>query len=354
MQKLFHISLEMFINSPVMIFMISFFIHCFGSIKPPIRIKARIFNKNQSSKSIELLQKMPMLSQDFKVPYPCTNPGAETIGCCLIRDFMFTSLEYDREIIDTPDGGILALDWLRDTSDINDPMTPINFFVHGYVGSSQADYIKLLSPVAVKNNFRIVSMNYRGRGGVKLTSAQIFNPSDVTDLRLIIQHIQRKYPSAPISAVAFSLGGSICIKYLNRFNNDPIIKSLLCVSSPLSAKPIMESLEANPINQWLSKYLAKFYVESIIQNLDIIREIPVFKSNPDQLEFALKSSSVMECLERFDIKVYGHKSLKEFYDSCEENDGFGKINVPVLFLHAEDDPIAPLDSELPFISYNSP
>lgn len=160
------------------------------------------------------MKNVPILVQDMIVPYLCCNPGAETIGSNLIREFILPDIDYEREIIQTPDGGALALDWLR-SKVLALPDKPIALFIHGYVGNSQADYIKLLLP-EVRDLFRVVSLNYRGRGGVKLASPQMFNPTDSSDLKIILEHIQGKFPVANIFAIAFSLGGSIAIQYLVR------------------------------------------------------------------------------------------------------------------------------------------
>ena len=170
-------------------------------------------NRNRR-KVKRLMNRVPILKADMIVPYPCSNPGAETIGSNLIREFILPDIDYDREIIETPDGGVLALDWLKSITHFPKE-SHIALFIHGYVGNSQADYIKLLLP-EVRRNFRVVALNYRGRGGVKLHSPQMFNLTESSDLKIILDHIRYRYSDAKIFAIAFSLGGSIAIHYLVR------------------------------------------------------------------------------------------------------------------------------------------
>lgn len=304
-----------------------------------------MLNKNKS-KVKKLIKFVPILDQDMIVPFPCSNPGAETIGSNLIREFILPNIDYDREIITTPDGGALALDWLKNQSNKLDN-APIALFIHGYVGNSQADYIKLLLP-EVRNQFRVVSLNYRGRGGVNLQSAQMFNLTESNDLKIILDHIKIKFSKSKIFAIAFSLGGSICIQYLARAEEEnyvPAIDSLITISSPTSGKIIMDSLASNPINQWLSQYMTTHFIAHVNHNMDMVKQVPVFKKDPSKLNYAMKSKSIKDILERFDVPMFGFKNTEEFFASASVVGKLHCINIPVVMLHAEDDPIAPIDCE---------
>lgn len=70
-----------------------------------------------------------------------------------------------REVLDLPDGGQLALDWLEDGCASN---SPILLILPGLTGSSQAEYIRCLVKAVNRSGFRTVVFNNRGLGGIQL------------------------------------------------------------------------------------------------------------------------------------------------------------------------------------------
>lgn len=128
------------------------------------------------------------------------------------------------------------------------------------------------------------------------------------------------------------------------------IDSLITISSPTSGKIIMESLSSNPINEWLSKYMASHFVAHVKENLDMIKKVSIFEKNPNRLDHALESKTIKEILERFDVPMFGFETMDQFFASVSVIGRLNTIDVPVTMLHAEDDPIAPIDCMYAFFT----
>lgn len=75
----------------------------------------------------------------------------------------------------------------------------------------------------------------------------------------------------------------------------------------------------------------------------MIKKVAIFEKDPNKLDHALKSKTIKEILERFDVPMFGFKTLDQFFASASVIGRLNNINVPVTMLHAEDDPIAPID-----------
>ena len=107
----------------------------------------------------------------------------------------------------------------------------------------------------------------------------------------------------------------------------------------------MESFASNPINQWLSKYMATHFIAHVRENIEMVQKVPVFAKDLNMLARALNSKSIQDILERFDVPMFGFKNSEEFYSSASIVGKLHLIDIPVVMLHAEDDPIAPIDCE---------
>ena len=88
----------------------------------------------------------------------------------------FYQNDYEREIINLSDGGILALDWYfsnqkdKQKSDFfkEKSQRPIVAIIPGVNGENNKLYMISLIKAACKNGYDLVCINYRGLGGVPL------------------------------------------------------------------------------------------------------------------------------------------------------------------------------------------
>ena len=89
--------------------------------------------------------------------------------------------------------------------------------------------------------------------------------------------------------------------------------------------------------------MASHFVAHVKENLDMIQKVAIFEKDPNRLDHALESKTIKDILERFDIPMFGFKTMDQFFASASVIGRLNTIDVPVTMLHAEDDPIAPID-----------
>ena len=72
-------------------------------------------------------------------------------------------LPYHKEILRTPDGGQISLDWFTPVAvkRAKEDSTPIALFIPGLVGDSQTEYMKSVLPIAHNLGYRAVAYNRR-------------------------------------------------------------------------------------------------------------------------------------------------------------------------------------------------
>jgi len=283
----------------------------------------------------KLLKSMPIVRENFKPTFWCWEPRMQSMVASFIRQTI-SDINYSRELFTFRDGGIVGLDWMETVYDGADQ--PIVLFLPGITGSSQSEYIKALVNTACKERARCVVFNFRGRGGLGLKSPRTYCAANSDDLSEILNHLKLRYPRAPVLGVGISLGGIILGNYLTDQGHkarDKVVAAML-ISVCFDTFEGTRSLETPGLNLLLNRHLATTLVESI-------KEVKEQFDNWD-LDLVFTSKTVREFDSRFTAKMFGYKSVAEYYGACRLHSKVGDIKVPTLALNAEDDPFQPGDS----------
>ena len=130
-----------------------------------------------------------------------------------------------RELVTTPDGGSIALDWTR-TLPKSDVPSHTLVVLHGLAGGSHETYVRhllytlLFDPIFRSNhslpeNLQAVVVNFRGCAETPVTSTQLYCGAWTDDLRQAIGVIKERVGEKGIlAAIGFSLGANILVKVL--------------------------------------------------------------------------------------------------------------------------------------------
>lgn len=89
-----------------------------------------------------------------------------TFGDLKEKDFMCPQVDYRREIIQHPDGGVLAIDWAGLKANKTGKIVLIG---PGITGDSKAQYIRHLSLEAISKGFSVGVLLGRGISGLPVT-----------------------------------------------------------------------------------------------------------------------------------------------------------------------------------------
>ena len=87
-----------------------------------------------------------------------------------------------------------------------------------------------------KLKFRVACYLMRGCGGLKLTSTRGYSAADPEDLEQTLKSIKDRFPTAPIVAVGFSLGGNLLVKYLEHAGPRTPLCAAASVSNPFALR----------------------------------------------------------------------------------------------------------------------
>lgn len=244
---------------------------------------------------------------------------------------------YRNEILKTADGGQISLDWVDNNESSRFPdaaSRPTVIFLPGLTGNSRQSYILHLVRQASRDGYRSVVFNNRGFGGEELLTPRTFCAANTDDLSVVVSHVHKQFPDAPVVAVGVSLGGMMLLNYLAAQGPSARLWAALCFSTPWNVFESTRSLE-EPLNYFLFNYsLNKSLRSATEQHRRVIgRAVDV--------DYVLQSRSIREFDERYTSVVWGFPSCDEYYTQASPDSKLGHIRTPVLCLNAADDPLSP-------------
>ncbi|KAM5126304.1 LOW QUALITY PROTEIN: protein ABHD1 [Mantella aurantiaca] len=283
----------------------------------------------------------PVVRTDFRPTFWCVGGRVQTI----FRVLLLTRprLSYRNEMIGTPDGGQISLDWSDNEDSAHFPESssrPTVLLLPGLTGNSQQSYIRHFIRQACRDGYRCVVFNNRGFGGEELLTHRTFSGANTEDLSRVVEHVRSRFPGAPLLAVGISLGGMVLLNYLASSGSRSQLRAALVFSTPWDVFVSTESLE-RPLNYFLfNRNLVSGLRKTVLRYRHIIEKVL-------DVDHILQSRSIREFDERYTSIAFGYQSCDDYYQHASPCTKLGKVRTPVLCVNAEDDPFSPQHGCLP-------
>ena len=268
----------------------------------------------------------------FKPAWWLQNPHLQTLYPALCRKISTPPLRRERLI--TPDNDFLDIDWCGEGDE-----KPLILLLHGLTGSSQSVYIKGLQHLLLKQNFRTVTLNFRGCSGESNQLARCYHSGETDDLNFLYQALRDREPNTLFAAIGFSLGGNVLLKWLGEQGEKVSLFAAVAVSVPL-----VLSICATKLDYGFSKFYRMNLLRELktyIANKQTYLEKMGFQNEAEKLETLgdlSKIKSFWEYDERVVAKLHGFKNAHDYYARSSSRQFLRKIAVPTLLIQAADDP----------------
>jgi predicted alpha/beta-fold hydrolase len=182
-----------------------------------------------------------------------------------------------------------------------------------------------------------VVMNFRSCSGRLNRAPRLYHSGETGDAGFFINWLTQQFPSAPLYAVGFSLGGNMLLKLAGEQGNNLILKALVSVSAPVK---LSES------TRYMLKGLPRLYQAYLLKALKrkFLDKYPYhdYKSLID-----VERQDVINCkdIREFDhiitARLHGFTGAEDYYQQSSAYPYIERIEKPCLIIHAHDDPIAP-------------
>ena len=231
----------------------------------------------------------------------------------------------------TPDGDQLAMLTPQPLQD--DPSRPLVLVLHGLEGSVHSPYVQGLMSALLAADFQVAVMHFRGCGGTPNKLPRAYHSGDSDDPRWLAEQLQQRYPSTPLMAVGYSLGGNVLLKWLGEDAQESPLIAAVAVSAPMDL-----AASSRRIRRGLSRFYQRHLLQSLKRSLQQKASDPALAA---QLP-ALDNHRLFRNFQRFDdaftAPMHGFDGVHDYYRRASSRPLLQAISVPTLIIHAKDDP----------------
>ncbi|MBO4344224.1 MAG: alpha/beta fold hydrolase [Victivallales bacterium] len=236
------------------------------------------------------------------------------------------SVDYEREDFTAPDGLPILLDWSRRGS------RKLLIINHGLCGYTQRHYV--LSTVRAFNaiGWDCLAWNYRGTGRT-VTDRLQFTCNDSTDqMQWVTEHAIAEHGYEKVAFCGFSMGGNICLLYLER-EADSLPKEIV------GAVFVGATMDIHASAMKKKGFMVRIYEKHFVKMLDRIM-IAKHEQFPDKLNIdGIENVTTMKQFDdRFTAPIMGFKDAFDYWEKTSACRWLDRLSVPVLIVNPLDDP----------------
>lgn len=270
-------------------------------------------------------------------------------------------VKYERLYISTYDEGVISLDFVVKSSanensantintnfhqqeppfgkfqeqSIGDEDDKILVILHGLTGGSEATYIReIIMKFRNIEKLKIVVVNYRGISGSPLLTPLIYHAGFYDDLYEAMKFIREKYPNLRCYTLGTSMGANIFTKLIGNCHEfDDYIKGFIAISNPFNCTEV----ERRNRNGILDRFIIRRQIRYIQMHKSALKD--VFDYNKiSQVKLYRHFDELFTC------KLFGFKTVEEYYEKSSSYKDLPNIKVPSIFINSKDDMLSSIDS----------
>ena len=317
-----------------------YFLYCFY-VKLTNKTKLYYTKTDKNNKILSLCPDIskPNFKPHFLIPFAFQ----QNIICSskyIISDKSSYNLEFREDKINTY-GLTLYWPYFKNSKEPENNNSPILMILPGMTGDITDPYILNISTESLKNGYHVCVYQMRSLSeNFGVDESQKFTYKN--DIDITLDHIKqnKKYGKAKIFAIGYSFGANNLLYYLGDINSkfskeNKKICAGISISNPYDMK-LCERLCENNIISPLVSMLERKNTKKIINSMKNCKNIKNY-----DFEKLLNCDNVKEFDEIFSAKFHGLQTADEYYKYISACERMKLIDVPVLCINSNDDPITP-------------
>ncbi|KAG2496655.1 hypothetical protein HYH03_005475 [Edaphochlamys debaryana] len=168
--------------------------------------------------------------------------------------------------------------------------------------------------------------------------------ADTEDFQVVLQHIQAARPQAPLTAVGFSMGTNVLVKFLGEHPTDTPegreANPLVAAVSVSNGYDIVEGTRHLVSKRPLADRVITASLHKLLRRkLPEVASICAAHGLLVDFDEVLACNTIREFEAALMLPIVGLKDLDEYYTNNNPKQGLQSTSVPLLCLSARDDPI---------------
>ena len=214
---------------------------------------------------------------------------------------------------------------------------PTILLVHGLEGSSESTYVLGTADKAYRAGFNALRLNIRTCGGTQHLAPTLYHSGLSEDLRAVIEELIARDRLAEIYLAGFSLGGNQSLKLAGELgpNAPPALRGVAAVSPSIDLAACADRIKRR--ENWL---YSRSFLASLRRRIRHAQRLYPERYGRTPLR---RARSIREFDELFTAPHCGFRDADDYYARASSLQFVGRIRVPTLIIHAEDDPFIPFE-----------
>eukprot|EP00908_Phaeocystis_cordata_P001732 Transcript_11868.p1 GENE.Transcript_11868~~Transcript_11868.p1 ORF type:complete len:586 (-),score=236.49 Transcript_11868:55-1812(-) len=248
----------------------------------------------------------------------------------------------------TEERELLAIDWAFPWGGHN-PVLPLAIVLHGLNGGSAEPLTSDFVAAATRRGWTCAVLNARGLGGTELSSGVPFHGARTSDLAALVRLVAAAAPGVRLVGVGYSMGAIILANYLGVAGADCPLLAAVAISGCFDGAANFTK------NSYGPRGFEPFLSYELKQNFCTGPRGQLLEAGGVDLSAAKgpKVSSIADFDAQTVVRYFGFEGLEDYYNhlSLGSLGKLGRVAVPLLSLHALDDPIVNSCTFAPYVEF---
>jgi hypothetical protein len=212
--------------------------------------------------------------------------------------------------------------------------SPLVVLIHGLTGCEDSDFIRASAAFHLKRGRRVLRLNLRGAGPSRQVCGGHYHSGCATDIRDALAALDSKLSSQGLFLIGFSLGGNVLINLLASHADKLPICGAATVSAPIEPAQAARRLMAPRNAVYHSWLLRRMKRESTAPGACL---------SEAERAAILRARTIWEYDDGFIAPRNGFTGASDYYERTAGARLVADVRVPVLMIHARNDPWIPAD-----------
>jgi uncharacterized protein len=243
--------------------------------------------------------------------------------------------DHEELVIPIPEGGelVAVATWQKQRA-------PAVILLHGVAGHSEDPYVLRAADALVRAGYHAIRLNQRGTGRGKRRAERLYHAGLTEDLALAERALSARDDVDGVLMLGFSLGAAVALRHACERAGEPhALRGVAAVSAPIDLHSTMRHLDTS------QRTVVRVYERAMLKNI-VARAKEVLERRGGEVPYTSSALERITSISDFDrtvtVPTHGFRDADDYYTKVSVGPLLERLDVPTLFVHADDDPIVPV------------